>query len=53
MVAGILNGYIENSVEVQLPGGTVHIDWAGSKEDTNHDVFLTGPAEYVFEANLF
>lgn len=53
VVAGILNGYIENSVEVQLPGGTVHIDWAGSKEDTNHDVFLTGPAEYVFEANLF
>lgn len=53
VVAGILNGYIENSVEVELPGGTVHIDWAGSKEDTNHDVFLTGPAEYVFEANLF
>lgn len=53
VVAGILNGYIENSVEVQLPGGTVHIDWAGSKEDTNHDVFLTGPAEYVFEVNLF
>lgn len=53
VVAGILNGYIENSVEVELPGGTVHIDWAGSKEDTNHDVFLTGPSEYVFEANLF
>ncbi len=52
VVAGILNGYIENSVEVRLPGGTVHIDWAGSKEDTNHDVFLTGPAEYVFEAEL-
>ena len=53
VVAGILNGYIENSVEVELPGGTVHIDWAGSKEDANHDVFLTGPAEYVFEASLF
>lgn len=52
VVAGILNGYIENSVEVQLPGGAVQIDWAGSKEDTNHDVFLTGPAEYVFEADL-
>ncbi len=50
VVAGILNGYIENSVEVQLAGGVVHIDWAGSKDDTNHDVFLTGPAEYVFEA---
>lgn len=52
VVAGVLNGYIENSVEVQLPGGVVHIDWAGSKEDPNHDVFLTGPAEYVFEAEL-
>lgn len=50
VVAGILNGYIENSVEVQLAGGVVNIDWAGSKDDTNHDVFLTGPAEYVFEA---
>ena len=50
VVAGILNGYIENSVEVQLPGGSVHIDWAGSRGDTDHDVFLTGPAEYVFEA---
>ncbi len=52
VVVGVLNGYIENSVEVQLPGGVVHIDWAGSKEDPNHDVFLTGPAEYVFEAEL-
>jgi len=51
VVAGILNGYIDNSVEVELPGGFVQIDWAGSKEDTNHDVFLTGPAEYVFTAN--
>ena len=52
VVAGILNGKIENSVDVQLLGGVVHIDWAGSKEDTNHDVFMTGPANYVFEAKL-
>lgn len=52
VVAGILNGYIENSVDVELLGGTVHIDWAGGVNDTNHDVFMTGPAEYVFEANL-
>ena len=52
VVAGILNGKIENSVDVQLLGGIVHIDWAGSKEDTNHDVFMTGPANYVFEAKL-
>ncbi len=50
VVAGVLNGYIENSVDVELLGGTVHIDWAGSKENPNCDVFLTGPAEYVFTA---
>ena len=50
VVAGILNGYTENSVDVNLLGGTVHIDWQGSKENPNQDVFMTGPAEYVFEA---
>lgn len=52
VVAGILNGYVENSVDVYLPGGIVNIEWAGSKEDTEHDVFLTGPAEYVFTADM-
>ena len=50
VVAGVLNGYIENSVDVKLLGGTVHIDWNGSTDNPNEDVFLTGPAEYVFEA---
>ncbi len=53
VVAGILNGYIENSVDVELLGGVVHIDWDGRVNNTNHDVFMTGPAEYVFEAELF
>ena len=52
VVAGILNGYIENSVDVELLGGTVHIDWWGSKENTDNDVYLTGTAEYVFEADI-
>lgn len=51
-VAGVLNGYIENSVDVNLLGGTVHIDWSGSREDSTKDVFMTGPAEYVFDAEL-
>ena len=53
VAAGILNGYIENSVEVELLGGTVHIDWEGSKDNPNCDIFMTGPAEYVFEAELY
>ena len=52
VVAGILNGYIENSVDVNLLGGQVHIDWEGSKYDMDYDVFMTGPAEYSFEAEL-
>lgn len=47
-VAGILNGYIDNPVEVKLLGGTVNIEWQGE----GADVFLSGPAEYVFEANI-
>ena len=52
VVAGILNGYIEKSVDVYLLGGKVHIDWDGSKENPLKNVYMTGPAEYVFEAEL-
>lgn len=52
VVAGILKGCLEHSVEVGLLGGKVHIDWAGNKLVTSKDVFLTGPAEYVFDAEL-
>ena len=52
-VAGILNGYLENSVDVKLLGGTVNVTWNGNTNNTQEDVFLTGPAEYVFEADVF
>lgn len=52
VVAGILNGYLENSVKVKLLGGEVNVTWNGSPNKPNGDVFLSGPAEYVFEANL-
>ena len=52
VVAGILNGYLENSVIVKLLGGEVNVNWQGSVENTDADVFLSGPAEYVFEAEL-
>lgn len=52
VVAGVLNGYTQNSVDVELLGGTVHIDWDGTKDNTNQSVFMTGPAEYVFEAEI-
>lgn len=52
VVAGILNGYLENSVEVQLPGGVVNVVWNGASNKPEEDVFLSGPAEYVFSAEL-
>ena len=52
VVAGILNKYLENSVNVELLGGEVNIEWQGSTNDIEHNVYLTGPAEYVFEAEL-
>ena len=52
VVAGILNGYIENSVEVQLPGGVVNVVWNGAPNKPEGDVFLSGPAEYVYTAKL-
>ena len=51
-VAGILNGLVEHSVDVKLLGGNVRIDWPGNKYDTAHDVYMTGPASYVFDAEL-
>ena len=53
VVAGVLNGYLENSVEVQLPGGVVNVVWNGTPNKPEGDVFLSGPAEYVFSAELF
>ena len=39
-------------VDVELLGGTVHIDWAGNSANPEQDVYMTGPANYVFEAEL-
>ncbi|MCQ2739903.1 MAG: diaminopimelate epimerase [bacterium] len=52
VVIGVLNKYIENSVDVVLLGGAVRIDWKGSSENTDKDVYLTGPANYVFNAEI-
>ena len=42
-VAARLHGYIDNKVDIKLPGGTLDIEWDGVGE-----VFLGGPAEIVF-----
>ena len=38
-------GKVDASVAVELPGGTLQIDWPGE----GHELAMTGPAEFVFE----
>jgi len=44
-VVGIVEKQLESPVQVELPGGTLSIEWDGQG-----DVFMTGPAEKVAES---
>jgi diaminopimelate epimerase len=46
-VAAARKGLTERQVAVQLPGGTLHIDW-----DQNDHINMRGPAELEFEGTL-
>lgn len=47
-VSCILNGYTENTVTVKLLGGNLTIEW----DQENNIVYMTGPAETVFEGEI-
>jgi len=47
VVAGVLNGLVENQAEVHLPGGDLYIDWHG-----DGNVYMTGPAKEVFVGKI-
>ncbi len=46
-VAGVLNGKTERSVQIELLGGQLEIEWS---ESDNH-VYMTGPATTVFSGD--
>lgn len=48
VVAAVLNGLTADYADVDLDGGTLHIEWAGKPED---HVFMTGPAVKAFEGD--
>ena len=50
--AAILNDLSESPVKVNLPGGSLIIEWDGGKDDTEKDIFMSGPAEYVFNGEI-
>ncbi|KAA0874348.1 diaminopimelate epimerase [Nitrincola tapanii] len=49
VVAGRLRGWLDEEVEVCLPGGTLRIRWAGEGQS----VHMTGPATHVYEGQIF
>jgi diaminopimelate epimerase len=48
VVTGIDQGLLDSPVEVALPGGKLDIEWSGQ----GTSVFMTGPAEYVYEGEF-
>lgn len=47
-VAGIRLGHLASPVSIQLPGGALHIEWAGPGQP----VMMTGPATRVYEGQI-
>lgn len=52
VTAAILNGLCNSKVKVNLPGGQLVIEWDGKMNDTNHDIFMSGPANYSFTGQI-
>jgi diaminopimelate epimerase len=48
LVAAVLGNKCRRRVKVLLPGGALDIDW----NEVNDHVFLTGPAEFVFDGEI-
>ncbi len=48
-VGAILRGKVVNDVDVELPGGTLHIQWSGQR---GASVLMSGPATYVFQGEI-
>jgi diaminopimelate epimerase len=48
VVSGIRRGLLANQVTVTLPGGDLHISWP----DEDSSVWMTGPAEHVFDGEI-
>lgn len=50
VTACVLNNLTEQKVKVNLPGGAVFIEWQGSSQNPDKNIFMTGPANYSFIA---
>ncbi|MBL4607166.1 MAG: diaminopimelate epimerase [Pseudomonadales bacterium] len=52
VVIGIERGLLQGPVKVELPGGTLSIDYRKSHNRQYHNVLMTGPAAFVFEGSI-
>lgn len=48
LVAGVLTGHCQERATVELPGGSLEIEWSARGES----VYMTGPAQKVFSGKL-
>lgn len=47
VVAGGVNGYTDDIVTVELPGGSLEINW-----NNNNHIYMTGPATMIFDGEI-
>lgn len=52
MVAARLRGLADSKMALQLPGGELVIEWAGSTLSDTDDVWMTGPVASVFKGEF-
>ena len=52
VVAGIRLGWLDAAVEVHTRGGRLRIEWAGGTPGTDSPVFMTGPAQTVYQGEI-
>jgi diaminopimelate epimerase len=52
VVAGVRRGLISAKCDVELPGGTLQIDWRKTDNATGGDVLMSGPVAYVFTGEI-
>jgi diaminopimelate epimerase len=52
VVAGIRLGWLDERVDVETRGGMLTVAWRGRSEGLAAHVFMTGPAETVFDGEI-
>ncbi|MEH8045200.1 diaminopimelate epimerase [Gallibacterium anatis] len=48
VAVGIMQGLLDNQVEVELPGGKLMIEWQG----VGYPLYMTGDATFVYDGNI-